>query len=460
MSSAQPRPIETKSEAIADQPRGSVREVFHLAVPVVLTQMSMTAMGLIDSAMVGRLGATELGAVGFAGIWSWTSFNFFFGTISAVQTFVAQAWGADREEECGSWPWQALFLALPLVALTALAIGLFLQPLLALLGPSAEMQATAGTYLLPVLCGAPGLAIAFVISSFFRGIGDTRTPLYAILLANSVNAVLAYGLIFGKLGLPELGVLGAGIATAVGQWLYAAYLVVAFRGRTVRRRYGTDPSAPDLAQLQRLVRTGVPIGGQWVLGMLSFAVFSTVIARMGDQSAAASQAFVILLSISFMQAIGISIAAATLVGRYIGARDLPSARRSFRSSEKLAATLGAAIALIFVAAPELLLRIFTDDPEVIRLGRGLVLVGAAFQFFDAFGIVASGALRGAGDTRWPFLVQTVFAWGLFVPLAYFLGVGLGGGVFGAWCAGALYVTVLASIFVLRFRGGAWESIEI
>jgi MATE family multidrug resistance protein len=212
--------------------------------------------------------------------------------------------------------------------------------------------------------------------------------------------------------------------------------------------------------MRRLIRTGAPIGGQWVIGMLSFAVFSTVIARMGDESAAASQAFVVLLSVSFMQAIGISIASSTLVGRYIGAGDLPAARRSFWNSQKLAGTLGAAIAVLYIAIPELLLRIFTDDPEVIRLGRALVIVGAVFQFFDAFGIVAGGSLRGAGDTRWPFLVQTLFAWGMFVPLAYLFGVTLEGGVFGAWVGGALYVGALAVVFVWRFRAGAWESMEI
>ena len=434
--------------------------VVDLAVPVILTQRAMTTMGILDSAMVGRLGATELGAVGFAGIWNWTAFNFFFGTISAVQTFVAQAWGAGRESECGSWPWQALYLAVPCVTVVALAIGIFVEPLLALLGPSAEMQETGALYLRPVLLGAPALAIAFTLSSFFRGLGDTRTPLYATLVANLVNAVLDYGLIFGKLGMPELGVEGAGIATAIGQWLFAGYLIFVFHTREVRHRYHTRAVAPNLERMRRVLRTGVPVGGQWVLGMLSFSVFSTLIARMGDSSAAASQAFLILLSVSFMQAIGISIASATLVGRYIGAGDLASARRSFWSSEKLAAILGSALALIFVAAPELLLRIFTDDPEVIRLGRGLVIVGAAFQFFDAFGIVASGSLRGAGDTRWPFLVQTTLAWGLFVPLAYLLGVQLEGGVLGAWIAGAIYVIAMAVVFVMRFRGGAWESIEI
>jgi MATE family multidrug resistance protein len=284
--------------------------------------------------------------------------------------------------------------------------------------------------------------------------------MWATIVANVVNAVLDYGLIFGKLGLPEMGVAGAGIATAIAQWVYAVYMIVAFRRQAIRTKYATDRVPPNRNQMKRLVWTGAPIGGQWVLGMLSFAVFSTIIARMGDNSAAASQAFIVLLSVSFMQAIGISIASSTLVGRYIGAGDLPSARKSFRSSLKLAAILGGLIAVLFVAAPELLLRIFTDDPSVLQLGYSLVFMGALFQFFDCFGIVADGSLRGAGDTRWPFLVHAMFAWGLFVPLSYLFGVTLDGGVFGAWVGGTIYVIVLAGVFVLRFVRGAWEQIEI
>ena len=275
MSTPQPERYEV-DELPAERSRGSLREVFGLAVPAVLTQMSLTAMGFIDSAMVGRIGATELGAVGFAGIWLWTAFTFFYGAESAVQTFVSQAWGAGRFRECGAWPWQAIYLFVPCVIAGAILIGLFLHPLMALLGPSAEMQDAGVRYLQPVLLGAPGIAVGFALTSFFRGLGDTRTPLYATLVANVVNAILDYGLIFGRLGLPELGVVGAGLATAIGQWIYALYMIVAFRRRVVHGLYATQPVAPNLDRMRRLLRTGAPIGGQWVLGMLSFAVFSTL----------------------------------------------------------------------------------------------------------------------------------------------------------------------------------------
>ena len=453
-------PTEIVPPAVPMAARGNLREVGLLAYPVILTQLSATVMGIVDSAMVGRLGATELAAVGFASVWSWTVFCLFFGTASGIQTFVSQADGAGRRLECGGWVWQGLYVIVPTMLLSAAAVWIAAPVLLGWLGPSEELQEGALRYLRPRLFGITGIGIAFVWMSFFRGVGDTRTPLYAAVTANLVNAVLDYGLIFGKLGLPAWEVAGAGAATAVGEWVYAAFLAVAFSRSALAKRFATRFVGPHPAEIRRFVRTGLPIGGQWMIDMASFAVFTTLVARMGDIQMAASQAFVMLLSMSFMQAIGISVAASTLVGRYIGAEDLPAAIRSFRSAQKFAGLLGGAIAALFLSAPELLMRVFTADPEVIALGVPLVRLGALFQFVDAFGIVASGSLRGAGDTRWPFLAQSVLAWGLFVPLAYLLGVTLEGGLISAWIGGTIYVLVLSATLVWRFHSGAWQRMRI
>ena len=175
---------------------------------------------------------------------------------------------------------------------------------------------------------------------------------------------------------------------------------------------------------------------------------------------AATQAFVMLLSLSFMQAIGISIAAQTLVGRYKGGANLSAARRSYAASLALGIVMAACVAVLFVAVPGPLLRIFTDDPRVMALGRPLLLVGALFQLCDAIAIITEGALRGAGDTRWPFLMETVFGWLVFVPLAYGLGVGLELGLTGAWSGGLIGISLLAATLFYRFRAGHWENIQI
>jgi len=237
-------------------------------------------------------------------------------------------------------------------------------------------------------------------------------------------------------------------------------MLVMLQRRRLRGPYRTEWVAPQLDAMRRFLHIGLPIGGQWCVGMTSFAMFTTLVARMGDESMAASQAFVMLLSLSFMQAVGISVAASTLVGRYVGAGRLEAARRSFNNSIVLGFILGLLIAVLFVAIPGPLLRIFTDDPNVVRLGRPLLLIGALFQLADAVAIITQGALRGAGDTRWPFVIETTFGWLVFVPLAYTLGVSFELGLWGAWLGGVIALTLSASVLVLRFRSGAWERIRI
>ncbi len=439
---------------------GGLREVSVLAFPVILSQLSMTSMGVVDSAMVGQLGATELAAVGFGGVWMWTVFCGFVGASTGVQTFVAQHHGAGEFEKCGAWTWQGAWVMAPLATIAAALLIVFIDPLLAVLAPSKELQPLAASYISIRAVGGIGLCLATIFAAFFRGIGDTRTPLYVTLLANAVNLVLGYGLIFGRLGLPEWGVAGAATATAVAEWLQASVLVSFLVRKKLSVRYATRPIRPDTSAQRRLLRLGLPIGGQWVLEMASFALFLTMVARLGDASMAASQIFISLLSMSFMQAVGIGIAVSTLVGQYVGARDWVSAGRSFASAQKLTAILSGAVALLFVAVPDRLIGIFTTSPEVLALGRPLLLVGAAYQLFDAFGIVTDGALRGAGDTRVPFLVRFCLAWGLFVPLAWWLGIHLEGGLTAAWIGGAIYVLVLTSYLLARFRSGAWQRIQI
>jgi MATE family multidrug resistance protein len=464
-STSQPTPPVTGSAPTAAvEPQASTaggsREVLILAYPVILTQISMTAMGIVDSAMVGSIGATELGAVGFGGIWLWTFVCFFVGTTSGVQTFVSQREGAGDPRACGSWAWQGLYAVVPMGALATLILYFGAEAGVRLLGPSEALQPLASSYVSARSLGMVGILCATSFGSFFRGIGDTRTPLYVTLVANGVNVVLDYGLIFGKLGLPEMGVTGAGVATAIAEWTYGIIMAWAFLRPALRSRFATDAARAIPTNIRRLVRTGAPIGGQWWLEMISFSAFTTLVARMGDASMAASQAFVALLSISFMQAIGLSIAVSTLVGQYIGANQPQNAERAFRSGLKLAALLAGVIAVLFSTVPDHLVGIFTSDPEVIRLGRPLMIVGALFQFFDAFGIIADGALRGAGDTRWPFLVRLVLAWGVFVPMAYWVGIVMDGGLTWAWAAGAVHVLLLATTLVVRFRSGAWRHIVI
>ncbi|MFK7896935.1 MAG: MATE family efflux transporter [Myxococcota bacterium] len=452
----------TLENASSAEPRsaGGLAEVATLAAPLVLTQMLITTMGVVDSAIVGRLGAAPLGAVGLGGMWVWTMASFFVGASTAVQTFVAQHHGAGDARACGPWSWQGLAAALPLAALASLIIFFSADAFIEILAPSEKIAPLATGYMRARSLGILGITAAVSLSSFFRGIGDARTPLIATLIANAANLFLDFGLVYGWFGFPKYGVVGAGLATAISEWIYFGVVAFAFMRPAIRREFNTEWTAPRLSEIRRLLRTGIPIGGQWVIEMIAFAVFTTLVARMGDAELAASHAFIQLLSLSFMQASGISTAAATLVGRYVGAGQLEKVRRSYHASLSLGGMLAGVIALLFVFVPETLLKIFTDDPQVLALGAPLLRVGAAYQLFDAISIVIDGALRGAGDTRWPFAMRCLATWLIFIPLAYFLAFPMGFGLTGAWSGGLVSMAVIAGALLWRFHSGAWQRIEI
>jgi len=439
---------------------GGVREVALLAYPIVLTQLSQTLMHVVDSIFVGRLGAAELGALGFACVWLWTVMSIFTGTATGVQTFVSQAHGSGDERGCGAWAWQGLYAVVPAAVLAAFAFAELADPLWSALGASDEIRVHAMSYMQMRPIGLAGQCLSLVLISFFRGLGDTRTPLVAAIVANATNIALDYGLVFGRLGLPAWGVAGAAVATSIAEWVGALMVAAAFLGPRVRARHRTLPARPDVRAIRRFLRTGAPIGGQWLLDMSAFAIFTTLVAHLGEAAMAATQAMISLLSLSFMQSIGIGLAATTLVGRYKGGGDLPAAARSYRSATKLALGLALGVAVLFVLAPDALMRLYSSDPEVLALGPPLLALAAAFQLFDAVQIVAGDALRGAGDTRWPFLVQTGLAWCVRLPLAWFFAVTLGGGVVGAWYAEFAFIVSLAAALVLRFRSGVWAGVRI
>jgi putative MATE family efflux protein len=448
-----------RETAVSSHPRGGLRELSWLAYPVVLSHLCGSAMHVIDSMMVGRLGATELAAVGYGGIWMWTALTLFMGTATGVQTFVAQADGAGDHHLCGRWTWQGFYAVAPITVLGVAVFVAVFPGLLALLGPSEGLREHAVDYVRARSLGCLGLGVFMVLSSFFRGIGDTRTPLLASAVSTLVNVGLNWCLIFGNLGFPELGVSGAGLGTAAAEWTGATVLLAAF-GRRRFARFVPRPVAPSRIDIRRFLATSMPIGGQWFIEMSSFSIFSTLVAVMGDASMAASQALISLLSLSFMQAVGIGVASSTLVGRYVGAQDPGSAERAHRTALGLGCALATGVAVLLLAVPEALVRLFTADPEVIRLGAPLVRLGALVQVFDALNIIASGSLRGAGDTRWPFVAQSLSAWLVAVPLAWLVGVWMDQGVIGAWCALAASMAVLTAALLTRFASGAWRHMRI
>jgi len=439
---------------------GGYHEVFKLALPVIVTMVSQTVMWFLDTAMVGRLGKESLAAVGISGIYVWAFLSFFNGTLNSVNTFVAQSYGGRRYEEIGGITWQGFYLAVISYVIVLLAAPL-LQFALKLVGLSPEVYGLGSTYARIRLYSGFFVFITMTTSSFLRGIGNTTTPMLIAIVANTVNAVGDYLLIFGKFGFPRLGVAGAAIATFVASVVSAILYLIVFLSRQNAQRFNTRSAFRFVwKNVWRLLRIGLPIGLLWLLDMGSFAVFSSVIGHIDETFLAAHQAAITLMSTSFMPLSGLSAAATILVGQYIGAGKNQDARKSGYTAIKMSLVYCFVIAILFCTIPRLLISIISQDAIVIQQGAKLLMMAALFQLSDGLGICSGGALRGAGDTRFPMIVGVVYSWGFFVPVSFLVGVVLKVGVLSTWVVATAYIIAYGVTLFLRFRGSKWETISI
>ena len=440
--------------------KGGYAEVWHIAYPAVLTMLSQTIMTFVDAMMVGRLGPTELAAVGLSGTLTWGLFSFFNGLVNGVNTFVAQDYGARRFDYIGRLTWQGVYFSL-ISGVILIFISRYNFDLMRLLGPEEDVQRIGASYMGIRLWGGVFTVLYMCFSAFLRGIGDTRTPLKIVIFINILNVAGDYVLIFGKLGFPMLGTDGAAYATVGASAVGALIFFAVFVSKRSNEMFSTRSTwRMRLDLMRRLSRVGLPMGLQWLLDMASFIVFSALIGRIGTLELAASTTGLRLMHLSFMPVFGVSIAATTLVGQYIGSEEIPHATRSGYTAVKISMLYAGLIALLFLVIPRHLVMLINQDPEVVKLGVMILRVAAIFLLFDSMGIAANGCLRGAGDTRWAMIIGITYAWFIFVPLAYVGAMTLKGGAVGAWAGATVYIIALGLTYFLRFHRGKWRSIKI
>ncbi len=438
---------------------GSVNRVWLLAYPIILANMSETLLGVVDTYMVGQLGVAEIGAVGLGSMLAWLFYLPVLGLAMGLNTFVAQSYGAGNRKDCGYMTWQGLYMALASGALILLVIP-FVPILFDLAGPSTEVRRLGVTYLQWRLIDGPAFMIAMTAASFFRGIGDTKTPMKIGITINIVNVILNYGLIYGHFGLPRLEVQGSALGSALSGIIGGGIYLALFLSKSLRPYANRTIVKPRWVDFVRLFRVGAPIGLQRFLDIGSFVIFAAFIGRLGNAQLAANQIAIQLMSISYMIGLGIGMAASTLVGQYIGAKRIDLAERSAYSALKLAMGIMVLVGLAFLLFPEQLVTLFNDDPDVIRFGRQGLLYAALFQAFDALAVIFIGALRGAGDTRWSAVAAFIGAWIIFLPMTYLLAFTMGLDFWGAWLSATIYVCLLGIACVYRFRQGAWKRMII
>ncbi len=423
-----------------------------LALPVVADQIGLMSMSFVDTIMVGGLGPTSLGAVGIGTAIYFFYMVFAYGVISALGPTVAQAFGAGSKEEVARNVGQGFWLTLILAA-GGIFIAWNIGPILGLLQQQPELIPISERYTQALSLGIPGTLLFATLRAWLVGLGKTRVTMVVSLCAGVINACLNYILIFGKLGMPMLGVAGSGYATAITQWfMFAVTLYYVLSASELREYQFTRYILPlNTGYLGRLLRLGLPIGAGNSMEVGIFALTSLFMGRIGTIALASHQVAMNVASFTFMIPMGIATAISTRVGQAIGRRDTGAAELAGWVGIGMAAICMSCTAILFLTIPGTIISIYTNDLQVLAYAGSLLVIAGAFQIFDGIQVSAMGALRGLKDTTRPMLVNLVAYWGVGLPVGYSLAflADLGGP--GLWWGLTAGLAAAAILHSLRFR---------
>jgi len=432
------------------------KQVFYLALPVVLSSLLQRAVGIIDIFLVGGLGASAIAAVGIAQIMVFVVMSVSWGINVGVTVQVAQLWGGERKEDAGKAAYQAMLMA-AVASVLIMILGLsFGAKIGSLLGAQDEVRAILADYAKIIFAFILFTISTNVLTGIMHGTGDTKTPLYAILIVNVLHIIVAYPLIYGYLGMPKLGVKGAAIAIAISEFAGALFLFI----RSLHKRYIIVTRDLEIKYAVMTFKLGYPIFIDRLLQNLGSMVFAKVILLYGTTVYAAHQVGLAIEAFSFMPGYGIAVAAATMVGQNLGAGRPEHARISAYEANRLAVLLMAAMGLVFFFFPYVLLRAFTSDTEVIKYGILYMKIVAFAQIPLAITMVVGGSLRGAGDTGFIMFATIAGMWLVRLPVAALLAAVLKMEIRYVWSVMILDWIIRMSFLLWRYRKENWGRLNI
>ena len=431
------------------------RNILRIVWPATTESVLQMMVGIVATAMVGHLGAEAIGAVGLSTRVTQIVWAIFSAIGTGATVLIARAVGADDRPAVQRTALQALILAVVLVSvLTGLVVWQARALMVGLFRAQYNILDLSRSYLSLVALGMPFMAIMQVAGAIMRGSGNTRTPMAIAFLVNGVNVALTSILIYGRLGLPALGIRGAAMAVIIAQIVGAVLALYC-----LTRLHGTlTVSAAlkyrlDLLEVKRVLAIGVPAAVEMIFWQAATIILMRLIVQFGTAELAAHQLGLTAESLSFMPAVGFGIAATALVGQSLGAKRPQQAERYVRELVRLCACLTVFTASLLFFLPELIMGVLTNQPAVIRLGAVYLQLMAFAQLPQQISGVLNGALRGAGDTKAPMVIGGVGLWLVRLPLSYALGIGLGVGITGVWIAMTIDLFVRFGMSAFRYYRG-------
>ncbi len=416
-----------------------------LALPLIIAEIGWMSMGIVDTIMVGRLpdSAVAIGATGLGQSLYHSIAIFGGGLLLGLDTFVSHAYGRKDLNDARFSLVNGLFLALVLTPILMILVS-FWPPLMQTFGVSPELVGPMRPFLRALNWGTLPLLAYFTLRRYLQAVNVVVPIMFALISANLVNAAGDWALIYGHLGFPAMGMTGSGWATCFARVYMAGVLAATLFWVESKRSLPEWRGVLriDLQRVSALLKLGAPAASQILFEIGAFSAATALIAKLGPVPLSGHEIALNCAALMFMVPFGISSAAAVRVGQHLGRKDSAGARRAGWSAILLGAGFMTCASLVFVSIPTWIARLFSPDPIVIRTGAHLLLVAAAFQLFDGVQTVATGALRGSGDTKTPMLANFIAYWLIGLPAGYFLCFKLGWGALGIWiglCAGLIMI---------------------
>lgn len=396
-------------------------------MPVLLSSLFQRLVSIVDIFLTGGLGAAAIAATGLGQLFMFVTMTVFWGLATGATVVIAHLRGAGRHDEARRAAFVSCLACLAMTAVCTVAGAVWGGDVARLMGVGADVQALAADYIRLVFLWLIWTTGLNILSAIMQGAGDTRTPMEAVILVNILHVALAWPLIYGKFGLPALGVKGAAIAINSSEFVGCAYLLI----QAVRKRYLAF-GRPDGPLFGRIWRVGWPVALERVAQQSGQLFYSSFIIGYGTSAYAAHQIGISIESLSFMPGAGMGIAAATLMGQALGGNKLRRARISHNEALRLAVVVMSLMALLFFCAPHYLIGLFTHDGDVIEKGSVFLRLVAFAQVPLAVSFVYAGSLRGTGDTFFVFIVTLVAMWGIRVALSWVAAEGLHLSLYAVW----------------------------
>ncbi len=424
-----------------------------LAWPVIVAELGWMFMGVVDTLMVGWLAPEAIGAVGLGSILFFTAAVFGMGLLLGLDTFVAQAFGAGDLHECHRWLRDGVHLAL-LAAPLLMLVSFGLLYLLPFIGLHPAVLVLVGPYVSALTWSAAPLLLYAAFRRYLQALGVVRPVMLTLLAANIVNALFNWLLIFGRFGLPAMGVAGSAWSTVIARVFLAVVLGLVIVWRERRDRLGLSDISfltVEWPRIWRLIRLGTPAALQVTAEVGVFGAVAVLAGRIDPIALAAHQVALNIASVTFMVPLGLASAGAVRVGHAMGRRDAEGVARAGWAAILLGALFMTVAALIFVAAPAALVHLFTADAAVVATGIGLLRVAGAFQLFDGIQGVTTGALRGLGDTHTAMLANLIGHWLIGLPFAAAAAFWFGWGVIGLWAGLSVGLTLVALVLLVVWQ---------